>query len=84
MAICIIAGGLGELDTDSVVAVTKMAEEGDISDWVYQQETQLLITKLNTPLLKVTGWSCFELNMKFMLTILGALATYAIIIIQMN
>lgn len=29
-----------------VVAVTKMAEEGKIDDWSFQQETQLLLTKL--------------------------------------
>ncbi|XP_074602798.1 gustatory receptor 28b isoform X2 [Brevipalpus obovatus] len=83
IGICTIAGNLSGVDSDAVVALTKIAEEGDIKDWVFQQEVQLLLTKLNTPMLKITGWSCFELNLKFMLTILGALATYTIIILQM-
>lgn len=83
MAICMVASEVGEANSEPIISLIKIAEYGDIEDWVFQQETQLLITKINTPMLKLSGWSCFELNMQFMLTILGALATYAIIIIQM-
>lgn len=81
--ITLVASEVGEENSGPVVSVTKIAEEGDVNDWNFQQETQLLLTKLNTPMMRLSGWSCFELNKSFMLTILGAIATYTIIILQM-
>lgn len=83
MAICLVASEVGEANSAPIISCIKIAEQGDIDDWTFQQESQLLITKVNTPMLKLSGWACFELNMQFMLTILGALATYAIIVMQM-
>lgn len=60
-----------------------MAEQAELNDWNYHQEVQLLLTKLNTPMMRLTGWSCFVINKSFMLTVMGALATYIIVIIQM-
>ncbi|RWS16250.1 hypothetical protein B4U79_07613 [Dinothrombium tinctorium] len=82
--ICMTASEIGEERTEPIVAVTKMAENGDITDWAFQQESQLLLTKLNTRMLRLTGWGCFEINKSFMLTILGAIATYTILILQMD
>lgn len=81
----VVASEVGEQNSAPVVSVTKMAEEeAHIEDYAYQQEMQLLLTKLNTrTMMKLTGWNCFELNKSFMLTILGAFATYTIIILQM-
>ena len=83
ISLCLVASEVGEENSDPVVVVTKIAEDGNIEDLGFQQEAQLLITKLNTRMLRLTGWNCFELNKKFLLTILGAMATYAIIILQM-
>jgi hypothetical protein len=75
---------IGEENSAPVLSVTKIAENGDINDWNFQQEIQLLLTKLSTPIMKITGWNCFELNKSFLLTIMGALATYTIVVIQMS
>lgn len=83
ITVCLIASEIGDDDSSPVVSVTKIAEEGQINDWSFQQETQLLLSKLNTPMMKLTGWHCFELNKSFMLSILGAMATYTLIVLQM-
>ncbi len=75
---------IGEENSAPVLSVTKIAENGDISDWNFQQEIQLLLTKLNTPIMKITGWNFFQLNKSFLLTIMGALATYTIVVLQMS
>lgn len=78
----LIASEIGEENSAPVISVTKMAE-GKITDLDFQQEAQLLLTKLSSSMMKLTGWKCFELNKSIMLTILGALATYTIIMVQM-
>lgn len=43
------------MSSDSVVAVTKVAEKGDIQDGAFQQGTQLQVTKLNSPIHRISG-----------------------------
>ncbi|RWS31731.1 hypothetical protein B4U80_06279 [Leptotrombidium deliense] len=82
--LCFIASEIGDEKLEPIIAVTKIAQDGDICDWSFQQESQLLLSKINeSMMMRLTGWSCFELNKTFMITILGAIATYTILVLQM-
>lgn len=53
-------------------------------DWQLCQQVVLMETGINTSKFTLTGWGLFEVDRSFILTIVGAVATYTVVLIQLT
>ncbi|KAK8777567.1 hypothetical protein V5799_029086 [Amblyomma americanum] len=53
-------------------------------DWQLCQQVALLETGINSSKFTLTGWGLFEVDRSFILTIVGAVATYTVVLIQLT
>ncbi|KAL1420466.1 hypothetical protein MTO96_024289 [Rhipicephalus appendiculatus] len=53
-------------------------------DWQLCQQVTLLESGINSSKFTLTGWGLFEVDRSFILTIVGAVATYTVVLIQLT
>ncbi|XP_037272945.2 uncharacterized protein LOC119164846 [Rhipicephalus microplus] len=53
-------------------------------DWQLGQQVTLLESGINSSKFTLTGWGLFEVDRSFILTIVGAVATYTVVLIQLT
>ncbi|XP_049275913.1 uncharacterized protein LOC119406958 [Rhipicephalus sanguineus] len=53
-------------------------------DWQLCQQVTLLESGINSSKFTLTGWGLFEVDRSFILTIIGAVATYTVVLIQLT
>ncbi|XP_076314845.1 uncharacterized protein LOC143227265 [Tachypleus tridentatus] len=54
------------------------------TDHPYNIQAELLVTQLNSSVVGLSAWNVFIINRGFMLTVLGAVISYGVLIIQLN
>lgn len=58
--------------------------EGALSNVHLSQALQMMILHLRSSQLALTGWKFFTLNRSYMMTVIGVIISYLIIIVQLN
>lgn len=84
VSILLISSEISEQNSGPILSVTKIGERADVNDSLVQQLIQLVVTKLSTPMMLLTGWNCFQLDKSFLLTVMGALMTFTIVVLQIS
>ena len=62
----------------------KLAAKADMKDLTVLYQAKLMIAKMSNPVARLTGWSCFVLDRPFILTIIGTILTYSVVLMQMS
>ncbi|XP_050030808.1 uncharacterized protein [Dermacentor andersoni] len=69
-----------EIEEETFRLRTSVATE----DWQLCQQVTLLESNINSSKFTLTGWGLFEVDRSFILTIVGAVATYTVVLIQLT
>ncbi|XP_074599198.1 uncharacterized protein LOC141853682 [Brevipalpus obovatus] len=62
----------------------KLAAKADMKDLTVLYQAKLMIAKMSHPVARLTGWNCFVLDRPFILTIIGTILTYSVVLMQMS
>lgn len=65
-----------------VADVNGSASSQEVAEYVYH--SQLLLVQMSAPSVVLSGWNMFNISRSFILTVLGAVLTYTIILFQIT
>ncbi|RWS16256.1 uncharacterized protein B4U79_07619, partial [Dinothrombium tinctorium] len=62
----------------------RLASKADMTDLTVLYQAKLMISKMSHSVARLTGWNCFIINRPFILTVIGAVLTYSVVLMQMS
>lgn len=65
-----------------VADVNGSSSQSEVAEYVYH--SQLLIVQMSSGSVVLSGWNMFNISRSFILTVLGAVLTYTIILFQIT